>query len=86
MTAICRLNVVDENITNATIVGVSCAILVLLFLIQPFGTSKIASSFAPIVIIWLLFNLAFGIYVSPPIDSLPSKCTMLIYALEPHKT
>ena len=36
--------------------------MVLLFLIQPLGTTRIASSFAPIVIIWLSFNLCFGIY------------------------
>lgn len=52
----------DESITTATIVGTSCAILVLLFLIQPFGTSKIGSSFAPIVILWLVLNFSFGIY------------------------
>ena len=61
--AIQGLKIVNQDITSATIVGVSCAILVLLFLMQPFGTTKIASSFAPIVIIWLLLNLAFGIYV-----------------------
>ncbi len=52
----------DESITTATIVGTSCAILILLFLIQPFGTSKIGSCFAPIVILWLLLNFSFGIY------------------------
>jgi KUP system potassium uptake protein len=35
---------------------------VLLFLAQPFGTHRLASGFAPIVIIWLLFNLSCGIY------------------------
>jgi KUP system potassium uptake protein len=60
--AIQGLNVVAPNIGNGTIVGVSCAILVVLFVIQPFGTTKLASSFAPIVIIWLLFNAVFGIY------------------------
>lgn len=54
--AIQGLQVASNNITTPTIIGVTCAILVLLFLIQPFGTSKIASSFAPIVIVWLLFN------------------------------
>ena len=53
---------VDESITTATIVGVTCTILVLLFLIQPLGTSKIGSTFAPVVIIWLSFNFCFGIY------------------------
>lgn len=42
--------------------GISCGIIVVLFLIQPFGTSKLGSTFAPIIIIWLLFNLVFGIY------------------------
>ncbi|CAF9933307.1 MAG: hypothetical protein HETSPECPRED_008596 [Heterodermia speciosa] len=60
--AIQGLKVVKEDISTATIVGTSCGILVLLFLIQPLGTSKIASGFAPIVVIWLIFNMAFGIY------------------------
>ena len=64
--AIHGIVIVAPNIGNPTITGVSCAILVLLFLVQPFGTTKLASSFAPIVIIWLLFNLIFGIYVSNP--------------------
>ncbi|KAH6681627.1 putative potassium transporter 5 [Halenospora varia] len=60
--AIQGLRVAQPAISTSTIVGVSCAILVLLFAVQPFGTTKIASSFAPIVIIWLLFNLCSGIY------------------------
>lgn len=58
-----RLEIVKENISTATIVGTTCAILVLLFLIQPLGTTKIASVFAPIVIVWLTLNFCFGIYV-----------------------
>lgn len=65
--AIQGLKVVKEDISSATIVGVSCTILILLFLVQPFGTTKIASSFAPIVIIWLTFNFSFGIYVRAPV-------------------
>ncbi|KAI9680377.1 MAG: hypothetical protein M1829_001263 [Trizodia sp. TS-e1964] len=60
--SILGLNVIKPDISTGTIVGVSCAILVVLFAVQPFGTSKIASTFAPIVIIWLGFNLGFGIY------------------------
>ena len=60
--AIQGLKVVDESISTATIIGVSCAILILLFLIQPFGITKIGSAFAPVVIIWLTFNFCFGIY------------------------
>src|SRR5271154_6442836 len=60
--AVQGLSVVKPDITNATVVGTTCGILILLFLIQPFGTEKIAVTFAPIVIIWLAFNAVFGIY------------------------
>ncbi|KAI9789301.1 MAG: hypothetical protein M1835_001747 [Candelina submexicana] len=60
--AIQGLKVASPDIATGTIVGVTCAILVLLFLLQPLGTSKVATAFAPIVILWLMFNFAFGIY------------------------
>jgi KUP system potassium uptake protein len=60
--AVQGLNVVDPTISNGTVVGVTAAILILLFLIQPLGTTKIAGAFAPIVIIWLGFNAVFGMY------------------------
>lgn len=60
--AIQGLQVIKPDITSGTIIGISCAILVLLFLVQPLGTSKIATAFAPIVVVWLLFNFSFGIY------------------------
>lgn len=60
--AVQGINVVQPNITNATIVGTSCGILIVLFLIQPLGITRLATTFAPIVIIWLGFNGAFGIY------------------------
>ncbi|PBP24692.1 potassium transporter [Diplocarpon rosae] len=60
--AVQGLNVVKPDIEKSTIVGTTCGILVLLFLIQPFGTTKLASTFAPIVIVWLGFNAGFGIY------------------------
>ncbi|KAI9653066.1 MAG: hypothetical protein M1821_007717 [Bathelium mastoideum] len=60
--AIQGLEVVKPDISTGTIIGASCAILIVLFLVQPLGLHKIASVFAPIVIIWLVFNLSFGIY------------------------
>ena len=60
--AVQGLSVVKPDIEKSTIVGTTCGILILLFLIQPFGTTKLASSFAPIVIIWLGFNAGFGVY------------------------
>jgi KUP system potassium uptake protein len=62
--AVQGLNVVVPGIKQSTIVGTTCGILILLFVVQPFGTEKLAVTFAPIVIIWLGFNACFGIYSS----------------------
>lgn len=60
--AIQGIKVANPDLTTSAIVGISCAILVGLFSIQPFGTSKLGTTFAPIVVVWLLFNLCAGIY------------------------
>lgn len=60
--AVQGLNVVKPDISSATVVGTSCGIILLLFFIQPLGLSRLASLFAPIVIVWLGFNGGFGLY------------------------
>lgn len=60
--AIQGITVANPNLKVEAIVGITCAVLVFLFVIQPFGTAKLGTTFAPIVTIWLLFNLASGIY------------------------
>ncbi|KAL1891199.1 hypothetical protein Sste5346_007832 [Sporothrix stenoceras] len=60
--AIQGITVVRPDLGTPAIVGITCAILVVLFLLQPFGTSRLGTAFAPIVVVWLLFNLATGIY------------------------
>ncbi|CAK4034655.1 potassium uptake [Lecanosticta acicola] len=50
------------NISNGVIVGTTCAILVLLFMIQPLGTTRIGVTFAPIIMMWLMLLACFGIY------------------------
>ncbi|ORY70059.1 potassium transporter-domain-containing protein [Pseudomassariella vexata] len=60
--AIQGIRVANPALGTPAVVGISCAILVFLFCIQPFGTSKLGTAFAPIVTIWLLFNLSSGIY------------------------
>ena len=60
--AIQGIQVINPNIQGGTVVGISCGIIILLFLMQPFGTSKLATGFAPIVVVWLLFNAIVGIY------------------------
>jgi KUP system potassium uptake protein len=54
--------VINPNLGKGAIIGITCAILVVLFSIQPFGVARISIAFAPIVITWLLFNFCVGIY------------------------
>lgn len=70
----------DDTISSSTIIGVSCTILVLLFLMQPLGTARIGSLFAPIVIVWLLFNFCFGIYNLAEFDHSVLKAFSPYYA------
>lgn len=60
--AVQGLNVVKSDIEKSTIIGVTCAILILLFLVQPLGISRLTVVFSPIVIVWLLLNAGFGVY------------------------
>jgi KUP system potassium uptake protein len=60
--AVQGLDVIAPGISHATVIGTSCGILLLLFIVQPFGTTKIGATFAPIVIVWLGMLAAFGIY------------------------
>ena len=80
--AVQGLNVVKPDISKSTIVGTTCGILILLFLIQPLGTTKIAVTFAPIVIIWLGFNAGFGIYNLVHFDHGVLKAFNPAYAFE----
>jgi len=60
--AVQGIEVVHPSISKGTVIGVTDAILVVLFIVQPLGITKITFAFAPIVIIWLGFNAVFGIY------------------------
>ncbi|KAK4226818.1 potassium transporter-domain-containing protein [Podospora fimiseda] len=80
--AIQGLQVVKPNISSSTIVGTSCGILVLLFAIQPLGTTKLAGGFAPIVILWLGFNGGFGIYNLVRHDSSVLKAFSPYFAIQ----
>ncbi|KAL2866055.1 potassium transporter-domain-containing protein [Aspergillus lucknowensis] len=60
--AVQGIEVVAPNISKSTVVGVTDAILIVLFLVQPLGITRITFAFSPIVIIWLGFNAIFGIY------------------------
>ncbi|GMP71315.1 hypothetical protein CsSME_00029780 [Camellia sinensis var. sinensis] len=44
------------------VMGISIAILIVLFYVQRFGTDKVGYSFAPIIIVWFLFISGIGLY------------------------
>ena len=44
------------------IVGISVAILIVLFSVQRFGTDKVGLSFAPIILLWFTFIGGIGLY------------------------
>ncbi|XP_066313247.1 potassium transporter 5-like [Miscanthus floridulus] len=50
------------NLTQGQIVGISIAILIVLFLVQHFGTDKVGYTFAPIILIWFLLIAGIGAY------------------------
>ncbi|KAI9712807.1 MAG: hypothetical protein M1820_001429 [Bogoriella megaspora] len=60
--AVQGIEVVNPGISKGTIIGVTDAILVVLFCIQPLGITKFSIAFSPIIIIWLGFNAGFGAY------------------------
>ncbi|KAL5472919.1 hypothetical protein PMIN07_000337 [Paraphaeosphaeria minitans] len=80
--AVQGLAVVKPDIDKSTIVGVTCAILILLFVLQPLGISKLTIAFSPIVMIWLAFNAGFGIYNLANHDYTVMKAFNPYYAFE----
>lgn len=49
------------NFTDA-IVGISVAILIVLFSVQRLGTDKVGSTFAPVIFLWFSFISGIGLY------------------------
>ncbi|KAH8704383.1 potassium transporter-domain-containing protein [Phaeosphaeriaceae sp. PMI808] len=80
--AVQGLTVVNKNIAKPTVVGVTCAILVLLFVLQPLGISKLTIVFSPIVMLWLAFNAGFGIWNLAKYDHLILKGFNPYYAFD----
>jgi KUP system potassium uptake protein len=74
--------VVNPSLSKGTIIGITDAILVILFLVQPLGITKITFAFAPIIIIWLAFNAVFGIYNLVKFDASVFKAFNPGYAFE----
>jgi KUP system potassium uptake protein len=80
--AVQGIEVVQPNISKGTVIGVTDAILVVLFALQPLGITKISYGFAPIIIIWLGFNAVFGVYNLVNYDASVFKAFNPGYAFE----
>lgn len=50
------------GLSQDAIIGITCAILVALFLIQSRGTQGVGALFAPVVLLWFLANVLVAIY------------------------
>ncbi|KAI1941516.1 hypothetical protein LOZ12_001513 [Ophidiomyces ophidiicola] len=60
--AVQGIKIAAPDMSTNVVVVVTCILIVVLFTIQPFGTSRLSNFFAPIVMVWLIFNMSFGIY------------------------
>ncbi|XP_054813338.1 potassium transporter 5-like [Prosopis cineraria] len=58
LSAVSGIKSLGEN----AVVGISVAILIGLFTVQRFGTDKVGSSFAPLVLVWFSFIGGIGLY------------------------
>ncbi|KAH9321086.1 hypothetical protein KI387_015725 [Taxus chinensis] len=52
----------NSKLTQGAVVGISAAILLLLFLVQSYGTGKVSFLFSPVTIIWFVANTLIGVY------------------------
>eukprot|EP00871_Galdieria_phlegrea_P005797 jgi/Galph1/704/GphlegSOOS_G5531.1 len=62
VSAIEGIQVGAPSVSTATIVGVSIAVLFLIFAFQSFGSGKIGLSYGPIMLVWFSVQAALGIY------------------------
>ncbi|XP_057824863.1 potassium transporter 26 [Cryptomeria japonica] len=62
LSAVQGIQAQNSSLSDGAVVGVSAAILMLLFLLQRFGTGKVSFLFSPITIVWLVSNAIIGVY------------------------
>ncbi|XP_009411692.2 potassium transporter 7 isoform X1 [Musa acuminata AAA Group] len=78
LSSISGLQVRAKKLVDGEVVIISCVVLVGLFALQHKGTQRVAFMFAPVVIIWLLFIAAIGLYNTIYWNP------RIIHALSPH--
>ncbi|XP_061375225.1 potassium transporter 5-like [Gastrolobium bilobum] len=53
---------ISKSLGQDAVVGITVVILIFLFSVQRYGTDKVGSSFAPILLMWFLLNGGIGLY------------------------
>ncbi|KAF0925450.1 hypothetical protein E2562_016668 [Oryza meyeriana var. granulata] len=51
-----------KSLNQGQIAGIAIAILIVLFLVQRFGTDKVGYTFGPIILTWFIFIAGIGVY------------------------
>ncbi|BDA48595.1 Potassium transporter 23 [Coccomyxa sp. Obi] len=62
VSAMAGVQIINPDLSNDAMAGISCAILLALFSIQRFGTSRLGMVFSPVLLLWFLVNAAIGVY------------------------
>ncbi|KAH6799712.1 hypothetical protein C2S51_036196 [Perilla frutescens var. frutescens] len=62
LSAVGGIKEATSHMTEDLIVWTSVAILVLLFMVQRFGTDKVGYTFAPIILLWLSLIAGVGVF------------------------
>ena len=73
---------IHTHIYTDLIVWISVAILILLFLIQRFGTDKVGYTFSPILCFWFVLIFGIGIYNILKFDPSVVKAVNPMYIIE----
>ncbi|GMN32514.1 hypothetical protein TIFTF001_041749 [Ficus carica] len=62
LSAVGGIKQAKSSLTQDTVVWISVAILVVLFMVQRFGTDKVGYTFAPIICVWFAFIAGIGVH------------------------
>ncbi|DBA78607.1 hypothetical protein WJX77_006388 [Trebouxia sp. C0004] len=62
MSAMSGLQIPNPSLSNDVVVGISVAVIVVIFCLQRLGSSRIGFLYSPVLITWFLVNATIGVY------------------------
>lgn len=78
LSAVAGIQTLSPKITTGCVVVISVTLLVVLFLVQRYGTSKVGFSFSPLMFLWFTSNVMIGVY------NIVTYNPTILKALSPH--